>query len=183
VDGHVPVSSYASRLPRPTGKVLVDLRWWMVAFGLDIGVAFPFVVVLLGVPRTSPCAWCSSPPPWPRVSSWPPSTTAQSVIGVCLRVLAAGTQRVETSLIDASYSGYWSACDPQSCQVPVDSADDLGTFAESFNHVVDALAASHRVSDPVGALSQALTAHLALAADLVVHGAVVGFTPPMPAAA
>ena len=46
-----PIASYRSWLPRPSSAVVVDLRLWMLGFGLLIGLAFPFVVVLLGVPR------------------------------------------------------------------------------------------------------------------------------------
>jgi two-component system, cell cycle response regulator len=46
-----PIASYRSWLPRLSSAVMVDLRLWMLGFGLLIGLAFPFVVVLLGVPR------------------------------------------------------------------------------------------------------------------------------------
>ena len=35
---------------RITRKVFHDLAIWMIAFGLLIGVVFPFFVILLGVP-------------------------------------------------------------------------------------------------------------------------------------
>ena len=41
---------YQSWLPRLTKRVMTDLTLWMTAFGLLIGLLFPFVVTWLGVP-------------------------------------------------------------------------------------------------------------------------------------
>ncbi len=89
---------------------------------------------------------------------------AQAVVGVRLRALATGMQRVEHTLVDATYSGDWESCDPTSCMVPVDSTDDLGEVAVSFNRLVAGLAASHRVNDGVTAMGEALASHLELEA-------------------
>ncbi|MHB8274617.1 MAG: HAMP domain-containing protein, partial [Dermatophilaceae bacterium] len=73
-------------------------------------------------------------------------------------------QRVEESLVDASHRGDWAGCDPTACMVPVDSTDELGEVAASFNRLVAGLSTSHRVSDGIKSLSKALAAHLELAA-------------------
>ena len=44
-----PMLSYRSWLPRLTSRVLLDLRIWMIGFGLLIGLIFPFAVIPLGV--------------------------------------------------------------------------------------------------------------------------------------
>lgn len=46
--------------------------------------------------------------------------------------------------------------------MPVDSADELGEAATSFNSLVETLATSHRISDAITSLSEALAAHLEL---------------------
>jgi hypothetical protein len=51
MDSQRRTTSYHSWLPRLSSAVMLDLRLWMLGFGLLIGLAFPFVVVLLGVPR------------------------------------------------------------------------------------------------------------------------------------
>jgi diguanylate cyclase (GGDEF)-like protein len=48
--------------------------------------------------------------------------------------------------------------------VPVDSTDELGEVAASFNRLVTALSTSHQVSEGVNSLSKALAAHLELSA-------------------
>jgi len=49
-------------MPRVTRKVFVDLAIWMMAFGVSIGIVFPFFVILLGTPPGSRCAPCSTRP-------------------------------------------------------------------------------------------------------------------------
>jgi len=89
---------------------------------------------------------------------------AHAVVGVRLRSLASGMQRVEESLLEASASGDWTGCDPNACMVPVDSTDELGQVTTSFNRLVAGLSTSHQVSDGIKSLSKALAAHLELGA-------------------
>jgi diguanylate cyclase (GGDEF)-like protein len=158
--------SYRSWLPRLSSTVLVDLRLWMVGFGLLIGLMFPFVMVLLGVPRgiaLRPSFFAATLIAGLVVAEVN-HMLARAVVGVRLRSLAGGMQRVEESLVDASSSGDWAGCDPEACMVPVDSTDELGEVAASFNRLVTALSTSHQVSDGVNSLSKALAAHLELSA-------------------
>jgi diguanylate cyclase (GGDEF)-like protein len=156
--------TYHSWLPRLTNKVMSDLRLWMMGFGLVIGVLFPFVVVLLGVPSDialRPAFFAATLAAGLLVGVIN-HLLAQAVVGIRLRTLAAGMQQVERTLVDASYSGDWESCDPRSCMIPVDSADDLGKVALSFNRLVEGLATSHRVNDGVSAMGEALAATLEL---------------------
>jgi two-component system cell cycle response regulator len=167
MEGHRgPVASYHSWLPRLSSTVLVDLRLWMIGFGLLIGLVFPFVVVLLGVPRDIALrpSFFAATLIAGLVVAEVNHMLARAVVGVRLRSLAGGMQRVEESLVDASNSGDWAGCDPEACMVPVDSADELGEVAASFNRLVAALSTSHQISDGVSSLSRALAAHLELGA-------------------
>jgi diguanylate cyclase (GGDEF)-like protein len=164
IPGTRPATSYRSWLPRLSGRVMRDLRAWMIAFGLLIGVAFPFVMMALGVPSDialRPVVFAATLLAGLIVAEVN-HALAQAVVGVRLRALAAGMQRVESSLVAAAFTGDWAACDPQACRVPVDSADELGDVAASFNKLVDGLATSHRVADAISAMSEALAAHLDL---------------------
>ena len=136
----------------------------MLGFGLLIGVAFPFVMVLLGVPRDialRPTFFAATLIAGLMVAEVN-HLLARAVVGVRLRFLVAGMQRVEGSLVDATYSGDWTGCDPAACRVPVDSTDELGEVATSFNRLVAGLSTSHRVSDGITSLSKAFAAHLEL---------------------
>jgi len=145
---------------------MVDLRLWMLGFGFLIGLAFPFVMVLLGVPRDialRPSFFAATLIAGLMVAEVN-HLLARAVVGVRLRSLVGGMQRVEGSLVDASYSGDWAGCDPASCAVPIDSTDELGQVAASFNRLVAGLSTSHRVSDGITSLSKAFAAHLELGA-------------------
>lgn len=166
MDTREPVAPYRSWLPRLSSAVMLDLRLWMLGFGLLIGLAFPPVVVLLGVPRDIALrpSFFAATLIAGLVVAEVNHLLARSVLGVRVRSLAGGMQRVEESLSEASVSGDWAGCDPSACKVPVDSTDDLGHVAVSFNRLVEALSTSHRVSGGVSSLSKALAAHLELEA-------------------
>ena len=159
-------ASYRSWLPRLSSAVMVDLRLWMLGFGLLIGLAFPFVVVLLGVPRDIALrpSFFAATLIAGLVVAEVTHLLAHAVVGVRLRSLAGGMQRVEESLLEAFASGDWTGCDPNACMVPVDSTDELGQVAASFNRLVAGLSTSHQVSDGIKSLSKALAAHLELGA-------------------
>jgi two-component system cell cycle response regulator len=138
----------------------------MMGFGLLIGLAFPFVMIPLGVPRDialRPTFFAATLIAGLLVAEVN-YLLARTVVGVRMRSLVGGMQRVEESLVEASNSGNWAGCDPEACMVPVDSTDELGEVAASFNRLVAALSTSHQVSDGVSSLSKALAAHLELGA-------------------
>ena len=169
----MPIGSYRSWPPRLTSRVLLDLRIWMMGFGLFIGVVFPFAVVPLGVPvdvAIRPAFFAATILAGLLVGTIN-TALVQLVVGVRLRALAASMRRVEASMREATERGDWSSCDPASCRVPVDSTDELGESADSFNLLVESLAASHRVTDGISAIGEALAAHLELAplAESVLH--------------
>lgn len=156
------VAEYRSWLPRLTKTVMTDLTLWMAGFGLLIGVIFPFVVMWLGVPADialRPVFFLATLIAGLIVAAVNASL-ARAVVGLRLRALAASMRKVETALVEAAYEGDWSSCDPEECKVPVDSADELGEAAASFNRLVTGLATSHQVADGVTAVSEALAAHL-----------------------
>jgi two-component system cell cycle response regulator len=145
---------------------MVDLRLWMLGFGVLIGLSFPFVVVLLGVQRDvalRPIYFGATLLAGIAVAEVN-HLLARAVVEVRLRTLVDGMQHVEGLLLDASSGGDWAGFDPAACMVPVDSADELGDVAMSFNGLVQGLSSSHRVSEGIKMLSKALAAHLDLSA-------------------
>ncbi|HPR07893.1 MAG TPA: hypothetical protein PLI17_14790 [Denitromonas sp.] len=160
-----PMLSYRSWLPRLTSRVLLDLRIWMIGFGLLIGLIFPFAVIPLGVAHDvalRPAFFAATILAGLLVGAIN-TALVQMVVGVRLQALAVSMRRVEVSLREATQTGDWTSCDPESCHVPVDSTDELGEAADSFNRLVESLAASHRVNDGISAIGEALAAHLELA--------------------
>ncbi len=159
-----PASAPGLRMPRLTRRVMVDLRIWMIGFGLLIGLAFPFAVVGLGVSSAQvmrPAFFAATLVAGIVVAELN-HALARAVVGGRLRPMTAAMRRVEGAITEATYTGNWASCDPRSCLVPVDSDDELGYLAVSFNRLVEGLAASHRVAGDVAAVSEALAAHLEL---------------------
>lgn len=91
------VVAYRSVLPRLTSRVMLDLRLWMLAFGVLIGLLFPFAMVFLGVPSQTamtPAFFSACLIAGVGVAAIN-YLLAERVIGVRVRVLAKGMQRVE----------------------------------------------------------------------------------------
>lgn len=155
-----------------TGSVFKDLAIAMMSFGAVVGVVFPFAIMVLGVPREIAMA-----PPFIGAC-----ITAGLLVGAAniaianrvvkprIRALAEGMGKVEAGIAEATYTGDWSRCDPESCRIPVDSSDDIGAASEAFNRLVFALWRSHDVGQRVGAFTEAMTTQLelkTLAADAI----------------
>ena len=161
-----PAVPRTSWLPRLTSGVMRDLQIWMAAFGLLIGVVFPFAMIPLGVPSATalrPQFFFATVVAGLVVAAVN-YRLAHMVVGVRLRALAAGMRHVEESLTAASHTGDWGACNPADCKVAVDSDDELGDVADSFNRLVDGLARSNQLTQDIAAMSEALASQLELAA-------------------
>lgn len=159
-----PTTPYRSRLPRLTGRAMTDLLLWMLGFGLIIGVAFPFALLPFQIPAREvlrPDVFAVTILAGLLVGG-ANYRLATSVVGVRLHVLVAAMRMVDEALVDASRTGDWAEYDPSACQIPVDSDDQLGDVARSFNKLTDSLAASHRVSEGIAAVGDALAAHIDL---------------------
>lgn len=113
-----PAVSYRSWLPRLTSRVLLDLRIWMMGFGLLIGVVFPFAVVPLGVPHDVAIRPAFAATILAGLLVGAINTAlVQMVVGIRLRALAASMRRVEVAIREATELGDWSSCDPGSCRI------------------------------------------------------------------
>lgn len=151
-------------LPRLTRKVFRDLAIWMMGFGLVMGVVFPFFVIALGVPShyvLSPLFFAATIGAG-LVVGLSNQFLSRAVVGSRLRFMRARMNKVEQNLRDAIYSGEASACTPESCSITVDSDDEIGAAAASFNRLVEALAASHQVTELSRRFATTLSSHIEL---------------------
>jgi two-component system, cell cycle response regulator len=147
---------------RMTRKVFHDLAIWQIGFGLCIGLAFPFFVTLLGVPRSDALApaffaACLFAGALAGVVNY---VISRRVVGARLKVLAERMTHVEQSLGEMTTSGDLSACTPESCSIVVDSDDEIGESAAAFNRLVGALSDSMRTQLAVRSFSEMLTSQL-----------------------
>ncbi len=149
---------------RLTSRAFTDLGLWMLGLGVAIGVAFPFVLPPLGIPSeltlrptffvATVFAGLMLAAANYRLARW--------VVGSRLDTLSRQMRRVSGVIGEATYSGDWAGCTPEACQLPVDSADEFGEGAASFNELVSALAESREVQQAMAEHSRVLAEHLDL---------------------
>ncbi len=158
---------------RLTSKIFHDLAIWMVAFGVGIGVAFPFFVLLFGVPpevvlRPAFFFACTAAGILVAVFNY---ALARWTVGGRLRILADGMHHVERNLHEMTFSRDLSRCSPETCSLRVDSDDEIGASAAAFNRLVEALANSMRTQEAVRSFSEMLTCELRMTqlADNALH--------------
>jgi len=149
---------------RITRKVFHDLAIWMIAFGLGIGVVFPFFVMLLGVPsRTALTATfffaCLGAGALAGAINY---ALARLVVGRRMRILAHAMTHIEETILESAVSGDTGRCTPEDCTIEVDSKDEIGESALAFNRLVQALAYSLETQAAVRSFSNLLTSQLEL---------------------
>ncbi len=151
-------------MPRLTARVFVDLAIWMTGFGLLIGLVFPPFCLLLGLPADrvlTPLFYASTLTAGLVVGAVN-FGLARLVVGRRLRLLADRMGTVEERLGRAVYTQDWSACDPEACALPVDSADEVGAAAGSFNRLIATLARTHTVERAMRDFSAVLSSEFEL---------------------
>ncbi len=180
--GAVVVSAASTELhrllPRLTRKVFTDLAVWMTGLGLVMGIVFPFFVMAFGVPSDyvlSTKFFCATIGAGLVVGATS-QFLSRAVVGSRLRFMRSKMSEVEATLRHASAGIDEAACTPEKCMIPVDSDDELGDAAASFNRLVEALAESQRDARVASNFATTLASHIELtplvdAALHVLHGA------------
>ena len=149
---------------RLTRKVFHDLAIWMIAFGLGIGIVFPFFVILLGVPSdiafTLPFVLtCLGAGAAAGVINF---ALARGVVGSRMKVLARAMKHIEENLMTMTTTGNMDQCTAEECLIDVDSEDEIGESAAAFNRLVESLAHSMETQAAVRSFSEMLTSQLEL---------------------
>ena len=169
-------SGYNQHLPvRLTRSVFDDLAIWMIGVGVIIGAVFPPMLVGLGVPGEivltpfffGVCLLAGI------VVGGINIRLMRVVVMPRLRALVDGMRMIESVVESATYTGDWTDCDPESCQLRVDSDDVIGESAAAFNHLIRVLQHSHEVEERVGEFSKTMTSQLELGP--LCNGALSGF--------
>jgi diguanylate cyclase (GGDEF)-like protein len=151
-------------MPRLTSKIFTDLAIWMTGFGLLIGLVFPPFCLLLGLPpdRILTPLFFASTLSAGLVVGAVNFGLARLVVGRRLRLLAERMGTVEERLGRAVYTQDWSTCDPEVCALPVDSSDEVGAAAGSFNRLIRTLARTHGVEQAMRDFSGVLSSEFEL---------------------
>jgi diguanylate cyclase (GGDEF)-like protein len=149
---------------RLTRKVFHDLAIWMAGFGALTGLLFPYFTVAMGLPRAevlSPAFFAACILAGVAVGGVN-IALAKSVVGRRLRLLAGRMQQVERNLQQMARHGDASECNAATCLISIDSDDELGDSAKSFNHLVQSLDVSFRNEHAVREFNELLTGELDL---------------------
>ena len=169
-------SGYGQHVPvRLTRSVFDDLAIWMTGVGIIIGAAFPPMLVVFGVPAEivltpfffAVCLFAGI------VVGAVNIRLVRVVVIPRLRALVDGMRMIQSVVQSATYTGDWTDCDPEGCQLPVDSDDVIGESAAAFNHLIRVLQHSHEVEERVGEFSKTMTSQLELGP--LCNGALSGF--------
>lgn len=146
---------------RFTRKVFLDLAISMVGFGAIMGIVFPFMLILMGVPKGiaftkmffTLCILAG------LIVGAINITLAKIIVGKRLRTLTNRMNYVDKHLKNVSQSGEFN-CTPENCYIKVDSDDELGTSAMAFNSLVDTLSVSLKTEIAIRQYTEMLTSHL-----------------------
>ncbi len=132
---------------RLTGRAFVDLAVWSAGFGAVIGAVFPLFAVALGVPSHNAFAplFVTASLAAGVLVGLMNHRIAMVVVGSRLDHMARSMATVRHRLEEATLTGDWMACDPDSCRIEVDSADSVGMVGDAFNALLVSLADMRRL--------------------------------------
>ena len=149
---------------RITKKVFTDLTIYMIMLGITVGIFFPFFVLLFNVPKgivLQPTffAACIGAGIILAVLN---ICLARYTVGNRIKQLSQKMKHVEEILSNTNYNMGYKSCTAESCQIEVDSEDELGESAASFNQLIGTLSIVLEAQNNLQQFSEMLTAHLEL---------------------
>ncbi|MEX2625482.1 MAG: GGDEF domain-containing protein, partial [Ilumatobacteraceae bacterium] len=145
-----------------TGRILTEAGVYMCAFGLAVGLVFPYFAVLLGVEDTTafqPTFVLSSVAAG-MVVGIVGTFIVRRTVGRPLRHVAASMSQVRDGLADASSGGVARSLDLDAARLDLTSSDELGECARSFNTLLDELSRTWILDDQIRDVTAAMSEHL-----------------------
>lgn len=136
----------------------------MAGLGLAAGLIFPFFTIQLGVEANealTPQFFAATIAAGLLVGGVS-YFIAQAVIRPRLRLLSNQMDKVEKTIKEATFTGDWDSCSSDSCNIPVDSDDEIGESADAFNRLVKTLEYVHGIETGVAEFSHIMSSELEL---------------------
>ncbi len=126
---------------RITKKIFIDLAIFMIGFGLIIGVVFPFFMLVMGIPKVYiltfkfalSCIIAGV------VVGLVNIILAKTVVGSKIAMMADKMSLVADKIDQAKTFDQLKECNEDECRLVIDSEDELGRGANSFNTLLRAL--------------------------------------------
>ena len=149
---------------RITKRIFKDLAIYMISLGILVGIAFPFFILLFGVPKSiafQPVFFCACIAAGILLATMNIGL-ARNVVGKRIRVLSGQMKHVEGILAKRMAQEQYEKCTPDTCYIKVDSEDELGDSAKSFNQLIQTLSEVMEAQTDLQKFSEMLTSHLEL---------------------
>jgi len=149
---------------RITKKIFNDLAIWMIGFGILVGIVFPFFTRIFGVKPEiayslgffSACIGAGI------IVGAVNIILSRAVIAKKLRLMISRMRMVQDNLMKITRGGDLDDCTPEKCHIPIDSTDEIGESAYTFNSLVDVLSASLSAERTMRDYTKMLTSQLEL---------------------
>ena len=149
---------------RITKKVFTDLAIYMILLGVAVGVIFPFFVALFNVPKNivfQPVFFTACIGAGILLAAMNIGL-ARKTVGARIKQLSQKMKHVEGILSNMGHDPGCEMCTPETCRIEVDSEDELGESAESFNRLITTLSGVLEEQNSLQQFSEMLTSHLEL---------------------
>lgn len=145
-------------------KIFRDLAFFMIGFGILIGIIFPFFSVALGIPTSyvmTPLFILSCITAGIFVGAFN-IFLSRKIIGKKIKTLAQKMTYVEKLIQERANSNDSTICNDENCLIPVDSDDEIGESAKAFNSLVKSLSSSHQMEADIKSFNHAIASSLDL---------------------
>lgn len=147
---------------RLTKKVFNDLAIFMILLGIIIGFSFPFFSLALGVPADialTPFFFLSCILAGIILAGLN-ITLSRRIVGSRVKLLSSKMKQIGTILTAKREGNDIEKCGADSCMIEVDSEDELGESAKSFNNLVSVLSEVLELNTEIQLFSKILTSNL-----------------------
>jgi len=149
---------------RLTGKVFVDLAFWMIGFGLIIGVLFPFFTLLLGVSAHMALSGmffltCIAAG---ILVGFVNILLTRFIVGNRIKIMTDRMLLVKSNIMSIANGDESKKCTQESCLISIDSDDEFGESAKAFNQLVEAFSASLQTQSTIRKYTETLSSQLDL---------------------
>ena len=147
-----------------TKKVFDDLAIYMIGFGVLMGIIFPFFVLIAGVPasfimNSTFFLLCVAAGFLVGLIN---IFIARKIVGKKLKLLSLHMRYVENRLLDQAGTRNVEDCTDEACYIKIDSDDEIGESAQSFNALVRSLSQAFKSEIAVRTFTEMLSSRLEL---------------------
>ncbi len=147
-----------------TKKIFHDLAIFMIGFGIVIGLIFPFFVLVTGAPQSTiltPFFFGMSIFAGILVGLFN-VFLSRKIVGKKIKELSTHMSKVQARISNQKTMGESDYCLDEDCMISIDSEDEIGESARSFNTLVQTLSKEFQSADQVKKFTEMLSSFLEL---------------------